>query len=416
MSTVPAAHPAFAVPVGVAAADRPGPGHRRVPPVLLDPGRPGLPGLVRGRGRGDRQLRTDQDRNGNLWAWWDASRCRARPRWPPGATWTRCRTAAPTTGRSGVVSAFAAIDELRAEGFTPARPIAVAAFTDEEGAPLRRRLPGQPPAHRRDRRRAGPGAARRRRGHAGRGDAGGRARIPGRSAATTTCSRGSACYVELHVEQGRALADLDAALGIAEGIWPHGRWRLDFAGQADHAGTAALADRRDPMIPYAATVLAARAGRGRTRRAGHDRQGDRRAGRGQRGRAPRCAPGWTSAPRTGRTLEDTVDQILSRGRAGGRREPGRPDRPPGVVQPRGRVRRPAGGPAGGGAGRAADRGARLPTGAGHDAGVLAARLPTAMLFVRNPTGVSHSPAEHAEDADCAAGVAALAAVLRDLAG
>jgi len=58
----------------------------------------------------------------------------------------------------------------------------------------------------------------------------------------------------------------------------------------------------------------------------------------------------------------------------------------------------------------------LPTGAGHDAGVLAARLPAAMLFVRNPTGVSHSPAEHAEPADCEAGVAALAAVLAELAG
>jgi N-carbamoyl-L-amino-acid hydrolase len=57
----------------------------------------------------------------------------------------------------------------------------------------------------------------------------------------------------------------------------------------------------------------------------------------------------------------------------------------------------------------------LPTGAGHDAGVLAARAPAAMLFVRNPTGVSHSPAEHAEPADCAAGVRALAAVLEDLA-
>ena len=55
----------------------------------------------------------------------------------------------------------------------------------------------------------------------------------------------------------------------------------------------------------------------------------------------------------------------------------------------------------------------LPTGAGHDAGILAARLPTAMLFVRNPTGVSHSPAEHADPDDCAAGVAALAAVLTD---
>ena len=56
----------------------------------------------------------------------------------------------------------------------------------------------------------------------------------------------------------------------------------------------------------------------------------------------------------------------------------------------------------------------LPTGAGHDAGVLAAHVPTAMLFVRNPTGVSHAPAEHATDVDCASGVNALAAVLEDL--
>jgi N-carbamoyl-L-amino-acid hydrolase len=34
--------------------------------------------------------------------------------------------------------------------------------------------------------------------------------------------------------------------------------------------------------------------------------------------------------------------------------------------------------------------------------------------VRNPTGVSHSPAEHASDADCVAGVAALATVLGEL--
>jgi N-carbamoyl-L-amino-acid hydrolase len=57
------------------------------------------------------------------------------------------------------------------------------------------------------------------------------------------------------------------------------------------------------------------------------------------------------------------------------------------------------------------------TGAGHDAGILAnAGIPTAMLFVRNPTGVSHSPAEWAEEGDCLAGVAALATVLEDLAG
>jgi N-carbamoyl-L-amino-acid hydrolase len=37
-----------------------------------------------------------------------------------------------------------------------------------------------------------------------------------------------------------------------------------------------------------------------------------------------------------------------------------------------------------------------------------------MLFVRNPTGVSHSPQEHATLEDCEAGVTALAAVLDQL--
>jgi N-carbamoyl-L-amino-acid hydrolase len=59
----------------------------------------------------------------------------------------------------------------------------------------------------------------------------------------------------------------------------------------------------------------------------------------------------------------------------------------------------------------------LTTGAGHDAGILANfGIPTTMLFVRNPTGISHSPAEFAEAGDCHEGVAALAAVVRDLAG
>jgi len=58
----------------------------------------------------------------------------------------------------------------------------------------------------------------------------------------------------------------------------------------------------------------------------------------------------------------------------------------------------------------------LPTGAGHDAGVLAAAVPTAMLFVRNPTGISHAPEEFASAEDCAAGVDALETALRSLAG
>ena len=58
----------------------------------------------------------------------------------------------------------------------------------------------------------------------------------------------------------------------------------------------------------------------------------------------------------------------------------------------------------------------IATMAGHDAGILsAAGVPTAMLFVRNPTGVSHSPAETASIADCLVGVSALADSLERLA-
>ena len=53
----------------------------------------------------------------------------------------------------------------------------------------------------------------------------------------------------------------------------------------------------------------------------------------------------------------------------------------------------------------------LDTGAGHDAGVLAAHVPSAMIFVRNPSGISHSPEEYVEDADAEVGAAALADAL-----
>ena len=59
----------------------------------------------------------------------------------------------------------------------------------------------------------------------------------------------------------------------------------------------------------------------------------------------------------------------------------------------------------------------MSTGAGHDAGILAnAGVPAVMIFVRNPTGASHTPAEWAEPEDCLAGIDALARVLAELAG
>jgi N-carbamoyl-L-amino-acid hydrolase len=57
----------------------------------------------------------------------------------------------------------------------------------------------------------------------------------------------------------------------------------------------------------------------------------------------------------------------------------------------------------------------LPSFAGHDAGILAPHLPAAMIFVRNPTGASHTPAEYASDDDCVAAAQVLAGALAELA-
>ena len=68
---------------------------------------------------------------------------------------------------------------------------------------------------------------------------------------------GVGTFVELHVEQGRDLVDRGAAIGVASGIWPHGRYRFDFGGEANHAGSTRMEDRADPMLTYAMTALAA---------------------------------------------------------------------------------------------------------------------------------------------------------------
>lgn len=56
----------------------------------------------------------------------------------------------------------------------------------------------------------------------------------------------------------------------------------------------------------------------------------------------------------------------------------------------------------------------LPTGAGHDAAILAAHVPAGMLHVRNPTGISHAPEGFAEEANVDQGADALASILERL--
>ncbi len=342
------------------------------------------------------------DRAGNQWAWWgdpDADGAGL----VLGSHLDSVPDGGPFDGPLGVVSAFAAVDALRAAGTTPRRPVAVAQFGDEEGARFgiacagsriitgalsadRARALTDADGVRLDEAAARAGIAT---GHLGRDD---------------ETLRRIGTFVELHVEQGRGLIDLGRPVAVGTAIRPHGRWRVDLPGRADHAGTTALADRQDAMLSLARLVLAARqaaethdavatcgkvdiAPNGVNAIASHVTAWlDARAATEDQVQAvvadvARAADelggtlaeeSWTGVTPFDRPLAQRLSALLE-------------DAP------------------------------LLDTGAGHDAGVLAAAgVPTAMLFVRNPTGVSHSPAEHAEHDDCLAGVEALTRVAAEL--
>jgi beta-ureidopropionase / N-carbamoyl-L-amino-acid hydrolase len=373
-----------------------------------------------GEAAAQRGMRAETDRDGNLWAWWDEPGAPGGPSAGPGAAVVTgshldsVPDGGAYDGPLGVVSAFAAIDRLREQGFVPSRPVAVAAFCEEEGGRFglaclgSRLLTGA----------ADPAAARALTDGAGVTLAqamAGAGLDPAALGADDELLAGIGAFVELHIEQGSGLSALGAPIGVAEGIWPHGRWRLDFTGRADHAGTTRLADRRDPMLPYAATVLEAR--QAASAYGGLATFGKVVAEPGAANAISSAVRAWLDARAPDRgVLDHMVTQVEAAARRAAeaqgvevsvRRESFTP--PVGFdLALRARL-----------VGALAAQGIEAPvlaTGAGHDAGVLAARLPAAMLFVRNPSGVSHSPAERAEPADCETGVAALAAVIGELAG
>jgi len=213
-------------------------------------------------------------------------------------------------------------------------------------------------------------------------------------------------FVELHVEQGRGLVDLGRAVAVGSGLWAHGRWRIEIPGEANHAGTTRLSDRRDAVIGCARAVLA-------TRAAAEAHGSLATVGKisiqpGGVNAIASSAIAWLDARAAGESaLRATVAQIEAEVGSSGAVVT-EESRTPQTAFDDALVSRLAG---------RLDDAPVMSTGAGHDAGILAnAGVPAAMIFVRNPTGVSHSPAEWAEPEDCLAGVAALATVLAELAG
>ncbi|WP_241779538.1 allantoate amidohydrolase [Streptomyces natalensis] len=364
-----------------------------------------------------RGLHYELDRNGNQWAWLGATTYEDVA--PGDAVVTGSHLDSVPDGGAfdgplGVVSSFAALDELRGRGAEFAKPLAIVNFGDEEGARFGLACVGS---------RLAAGALTTEAAH----------RLCDGDGITLPQAMERAGYdpealgpdperlarigafVELHVEQGRALDLTGDPVGIASAIWPHGRWRFDFRGEANHAGTTRLEDRRDPMLTYAAIVLAARE---QARLAGALATFGKISVQPNGVNAiPSLVSGWLDSRAADQDTLDTVIDGIERAAAERAERDGidlsivRESFTP-VVEFQHALRDELAAILG----KTADRPMPvLGTGAGHDAGILSGTVPTAMLFVRNPTGVSHSPAETATEDDCIAGVTALADVLEGLA-
>ena len=211
-----------------------------------------------------------------------------------------------------------------------------------------------------------------------------------------------ACFLEVHVEQGPVLERAGAPVGLTRGIVGIVRGERTFVGEPGHAGTVPMAGRRDALVAAAEYILRVRdlattiegavgtVGQvdvepgavnvipGRVRVSVDVRAPDR----------PRLdslvaalelQPDFRlePVPMAERPLSASRDEIERRGLP--------------VVE--------------------------LPSGAGHDAAVLAAAgVPTAMLFVRSLNGgVSHSPEEESSPEDVQLAVDILTAALTTLA-
>ncbi|MFJ8586041.1 allantoate amidohydrolase [Streptomyces sp. NPDC093595] len=355
-----------------------------------------------------RGLTYETDRNGNQWAWLGDPLGEGAV--VTGSHLDSVPDGGAFDGPLGVVSAFAALDELRGRGAEFRRPLAITNFGDEEGARFglacvgSRLTAGQLTKEAAHQLRDGDGVTLPQAMEAAGYDPDAIGPDPERLARI-------GAFVELHVEQGRALDLTGDAVGIASAIWPHGRWRYDFRGEANHAGTTRLADRRDPMLTYAETVLAARREAGLAGAVATF--GKISVEPNGVNAIPSLVRGWLDSRAADQETLDTVTAAIEAAARAAAERQGidlavvRESFTP-VVEFEHALRDELGKILGG-------QVPVLGTGAGHDAGILSAAVPTAMLFVRNPTGVSHSPAEYASEDDCVAGVHALADVLEGLA-
>ena len=216
-------------------------------------------------------------------------------------------------------------------------------------------------------------------------------------------------FVELHIEQGPVLDNEAIQIGVVEGVQGISWTELKFIGQSNHAGTTPMSLRRDPMAVAAEVAVAARS-------IATDLGGTQVATVGSLTLHPNLVnvvPAHATMTVDLRNTDETllcqaeqqlmnsVQQIADRedviveSRSLARFEPVEFDRRvvdaiEALAQEKGLSTR------------------RMPSGAGHDAQMIARVCPTGMIFVPSLDGISHNPAEHTDDEDLVAGAQLLA--------
>jgi N-carbamoyl-L-amino-acid hydrolase len=214
----------------------------------------------------------------------------------------------------------------------------------------------------------------------------------------------------MHIEQGTQLEQAGLRIGVVSGIVAIWQWRLKIQGQQDHAGGTTMAERRDAGLT-AVRLLAA-----------IDAEFPRICGERSTwttGRisldpgAPSIIPGHAEILFQFRDVSVPILERMEAGLRGLVREANRRERCTVTLEQVSRAIPAVCDPAMMAALEAAAETLAcgcwqsMPSGAGHDAQVMARRMPASMLFVPSIGGISHHWAEDTKDADLALGVGVL---------
>jgi allantoate deiminase len=206
-------------------------------------------------------------------------------------------------------------------------------------------------------------------------------------------------FVEVHIEQGPILEAEQRSLGVVSRIVGQTRLSVEFAGQANHAGTTPMLLRRDALAGAAEWIAAvedfARRTEGLVATVGTI---------ALEPNATNVIPGKARVSLDIRhgldaERESAVEELLAKARAVAERRgltlacPRRMNEPAVPMDERLTAYLEEAVEAAG------YEVQTLSSGAGHDAMVMATRLPAAMLFLRSPGGISHHPAEAVREED-----------------